>query len=36
MMLDYIAAAHGEGARWPAMKRLVRGLMGRGRGSGQA
>ena len=35
-MLDYIAAAHGEGARWPAMKRLVRGLMGRGRGSGQA
>jgi acyl-CoA reductase-like NAD-dependent aldehyde dehydrogenase len=33
MMLDYIAATHGEEARWPAMKRLVRGLMRRGRGS---
>jgi acyl-CoA reductase-like NAD-dependent aldehyde dehydrogenase len=35
MMLDYIAAAHGDGARWPAVKRLVRGLMGRGRGTRQ-
>ena len=33
MMLDYIAAAHGDGARLPAVKRLVRGLMGRGRGT---
>jgi acyl-CoA reductase-like NAD-dependent aldehyde dehydrogenase len=33
MMLDYIAAAHGEGKRWPTMNRLVWGLMGRGRGS---
>jgi acyl-CoA reductase-like NAD-dependent aldehyde dehydrogenase len=33
MMLDYIAAAHGDGARWPAVKRLVKGLMERGRGA---
>ena len=32
MMLDYIAAVHGEEARWPAVKRLVRGLTRRGRG----
>ena len=35
MMLDYIAAAHGDGARLSAVKRLVRGLMGRGRGTRQ-
>src|SRR4051794_8226733 len=33
MMLDYITAAHGDGARWPAVKRLVSGLMRRGLGS---
>ena len=29
MMFDYIEAAHGSGGRLPAVKRLVRGLMGR-------
>jgi acyl-CoA reductase-like NAD-dependent aldehyde dehydrogenase len=35
MMLDYIAAAHGGGVRLSAVKRLVKGLMGRGRGTRQ-
>ena len=34
LMADYIAAAHGDGARWPAVKRVLRGLMRRGRKAG--
>ncbi|EWY37953.1 hypothetical protein N825_16245 [Skermanella stibiiresistens SB22] len=32
LMFDYIEAVHGTGARLPALRRLVKGLMGQGRG----